>query len=267
MFKSKRRGTLKGAIDRTAHPEILDLRAAVEERQEEVAELELELSDTRVELARFEAEFDTRVGHLRHRLDRLKKDLEEARHQAAYRAQWGDRADDDEIPDVLAQFNKAWKRREEPLKPPPAEPADEVTKEELKKLFRTLAKLYHPDLVTEPYQKKRREQVMAKINQSYAAQDVTALRGLLEAPGQAEPEPKKTRAELVTELRQEIRRLDDVIFNLTQELNRLTNSEMVKLMLDVSIAHRTGRDVLAEMAGDVLAEIAQVEAELASIVE
>jgi hypothetical protein len=265
MFKKKSRGTLKGTIDRTAHPEILDLRAAVAERQEEVAELELELSDTRVELSRFEVEFDARVGRLRDRLEDLKTELEESRHRAAHRAQWGDRAEDEEIPDVMEQFKKTWTRREEPPEPPPAETADEVTKEELKTLFRTLAKMYHPDLVTESYQKKLRVQMMAKINQSYAAQDVGTLKAILEAPSQEEPTPKRTRSELVAELRREVRRLDDVIFNLTQELNRLTNSEMVKLMLDVSISQRTGRDVLAEMAADVLAEIAQVESELASI--
>ena len=126
MFKKKSRGTLKGAIDRTAHPEILDLRAAVAERQEEVAELELELSDTRVELSRFEVDFDARVGRLRDRRDDLKKKLEESRHRAAHRAQWGDRADEEEIPDVLEQFKKTWTRREDPVAPPPAEPADEV---------------------------------------------------------------------------------------------------------------------------------------------
>ena len=61
MFNRKRRGSLKRAVDRAQDPEINALRMEIANRKDTIAELELELSDTRNELARFEIEFETRV--------------------------------------------------------------------------------------------------------------------------------------------------------------------------------------------------------------
>lgn len=265
MFGKKRRGTLKQAMDKATDPEINELRIAIAERQEKIAELELDLSDTRSELARFELEYEAQVGHLQRRLEELEDELVQMRHRAAHRAQWGQRADDEEIPDVIEQFRKTWTRREEPAPPPAPEPPDAVAKDELKKLFRTLAKMFHPDLVTESYEKKRRAEVMAKINNAYAAGDVASLKALLEVPSEPKPVFQKTRAELVAELRSEVRRLDGVIRELSDTLQSLTRSEIVKLMLDVSIARTEGRELLVEIAKDLMISIEQVEAEIAAL--
>jgi hypothetical protein len=252
-------------MDKATDPEINELRIAIAERQEAIAELELDLSDTRSEVVRFELEYEAHVGHLQRRLEALEDDLVQVRHRAAHRAQWGQRADDEEIPDVMEQFRRTWTRREEPAAPPAPEPPDEVTKEELKKLFRTLAKMFHPDLVTESYEKKRRADVMAKINKAYAAGDAASLKALLEVPSEPEPVYEKTRAELVAELRSEVRRLDGVIRELTFTLHSLTNSDTVKLMLDVSIARQQGRELLVEMAKDLTIKIERVEEEIAAL--
>lgn len=265
MFEKKRRGTLKQAMDKATDPEINELRFAIAERQDKIAELELELSDTRSELARFELEYDAQVGHLQRRLEELEDELVRARHRSAQRAQWGPQAEGDEIPDVMEQFRRTWTRHEEPAPPPPPEPSDDVSKEDLKKLFRTLAKMFHPDLVTETYEKKRREEVMAKINKAYAAGDAASLKALLDVPSEPEPVYQKTRAELAAELRSEARRLDGVIRDLSNTLHTLTNSATVKLMLDVSIARQQGRDLLVEMARDLTLEIERVEAEIAAL--
>jgi hypothetical protein len=66
---------------------------------------------------------------------------------------------------------------------------------------------------------------------------------------------------MIVELREELQRLDRVVRDLESELNRLINSETVRLMLDVSIAQREGRDLLGEMAEELTVEIEQVEAE------
>jgi len=266
MFNRKRRGSLKRAVDRAQDPEINALRMEIANRKDTIAELELELSDTRNELARFEIEFETRVGHLQRRLKDTEEQLQDARRRLSGQAQWGEDSDPDEIPDVMEQFKRTWTQHDaSPPPPPPKEEPNEVTKEELKALFRKLAKLYHPDLVTEIYDKNRRVTVMTKINQAYAAGDVATLQSFLEPTNPPEPPRRKSRAETIIELQEEFQRLDQVVRNLQNDLNRLVNSETVQLMLDVSIAQREGKDLLGELAEQVMVEIERVEAEYRAI--
>lgn len=265
MLKRQRRGSLKKAVDQATDPEIHSLRLEVADRKDTIAELELELSDTRNELSRFEIEYESRVGHLQRRLEDAEEQLKTARRRASKQSQWGEDTDDDEIPDVMEQFRRTWSQQESPPPSPPVEePPNEVSKEELKTLFRTLAKLYHPDLVTDTYTKKRRVEVMAKINKAYAAGDVATLQSLLEPPSSPEAPRRKARAEIIVDLRAELQRLDRVVRDLQSDLNQLINSETVRLMLDVTIAQREGRDLLGEMAEQLMVEIERVEAEYRS---
>jgi dihydropteroate synthase len=142
----------------------------------------------------------------------------------------------------------------------------EETKAELKQLFRTLAKRVHPDLVTDPEEKRRREKVMAQVNDAYAAQNLATMKKLAQKPDRPEVPADKTREQIMVDLKAEIVRLDRVILALDRQLQDLINSHTVRLMLEVSIAERNGRNLLAEMAADIQADIARLEVELASLV-
>jgi hypothetical protein len=142
---------------------------------------------------------------------------------------------------------------------------DDQGKEKLKKIFRNLAKRYHPDLVQDPTEKRRREGIMAKVNQAYSSSDLKGLEKLLETPEVVKSEPIRTRDAELDHLRKEIIRLDAVIAELEQKLTDLVNSPTVKLMLDVSMARNEGRDLLAEIGQDYRAEIARVQSELDSV--
>ena len=48
--------------------------------------------------------------------------------------------------------------------------------EDLKKLYREIAKRVHPDLATDPADRAKRNQVMADVNRAYAAGDEAKLR-------------------------------------------------------------------------------------------
>jgi hypothetical protein len=266
MFNRRRRGVLKQALDRARDPELQELRAMLTARQDQVAQLELELSDTRAQLSRFECELENRLGSLQRRRDELESQLADEHRRAAHRAQW---RNSDETPDlaedVVEQFRRTWTRKEKPPEPAPAQQVDEEMLEELKVFFRKLAKRFHPDLTTDPDEKRKRARTMVKVNAAYAAQDLAALQALAEIPLEAEALPSKTREQLVAELGVEIRRLDGVILDLRHTLQQLTNSHLVRLMLDATMAKRAGRDMLADMAVDLKVEIARLEAELAAI--
>ena len=266
MFNRNRRRGLKQAIDQATDYEMRDLLDRVSIRQDRVVQLESELAETRAELVLFERKLEGEVGNLKHTLSVLKAKLENARRAAEWKAQWGDRAETDEVPeDVVEQFQKTWRPRVESDPPVVEVSLDDDGKAQLKAAFRALAKKFHPDLVMDPGQKERREEIMADVNQAYAASDLRALENLLEQTEEVSGEPTRTREAEIRHLSDEIRRLDAVISGLEKVLSDLTNSATLKLMLDVSMARNEGRDLLAEMAEDYKNEISRIESDLATL--
>ena len=266
MFQRKSRRSLKQALDQAGDSELRELQLDISERQERVAQLEFELSDTKADLGRFEHEYELHVGTLEQQLQDLEADLEQARFQAARKAQWGERADSPDMHvDVLEQFRRTWTPREKPPEPPPEQPITDEMKAELKTLFRSLAKRFHPDLVTDPEAKRWRQKIMAQVNEAYAAQDVRALKAMGEKQDRPEAPIQKSREQILADMRAEVRRLDGVIRNLEYTLQELINSHTVQLMLEVTIAARQGRNLLSEMASNLRIKIADIEADIAAL--
>jgi hypothetical protein len=247
-------------------PELAELHARIGDRQERVAELELELFETRAELARFQSELQRRIGPLQARLADLRSEVVQARHRAERRAQWGTRAEaEDAPPDVSAQYERTWHRPSRELPPEPKKPGDEATRAQIKAEYRALAKRFHPDLASDPEEKKWREKIMAEVNAAYAQGDLAALRKLADRADRPLAPTERTREQELAALRGEVKRLDALIAGLQAELGRLTRSAEVKLMLDASIARRAGGDLLGEMAEDLRHQIADLEFELSEL--
>jgi predicted nucleic acid-binding Zn-ribbon protein len=266
MFQRRSRRSLKQAIDQAGDSELRELQLDLQERQERVAQLEFEISDTHAELGRFEHDYRAQVGNLEQRVADLEADLEQARARIARRAQWGERADSPDMHvDVLEQFRRTWTPRQKPPEVPLEQPISEEMKAEMKTLFRMLAKRFHPDLVTDPEAKRWRQKVMAQVNEAYAAQDVQALKELSAKPDRHEAPVEKDRHQVLSEMRSEIRRLDTVIINLERTLQDLTLSHTVQLMLEVTIVARQGRDLLGEMASGLRNKISDLEVEIAGL--
>ncbi|MEE8120942.1 MAG: J domain-containing protein [Anaerolineales bacterium] len=266
MFQKRNRGSLKQALERAGDSDLRSLEADVAERQERVAQLQFELSDTQADLGRFEREYEAQVGSLQQRLISLEAEVDQARLRAAHRAQWGDRADSPDFNvDAVEQFRRTWAPREKPPEPESPAPVSEETKAELKQLFRTLAKRFHPDLVTDPEEKRRREKVMVQINDAYAAQNLLTMKKVALKPVRPEAPATKTREQIIVDLKAEIVRLDRVVLSLERQLQELINSYTVRLMLEVSIAKRDGGNLLAKMAAEIRTEIASLEAELKAL--
>ncbi len=266
MFRRRSSSGLSEALRRSKDPDLAGLHARIGERQERAAELEFELFETRAELARFQAEMQRRIGPLQARLADLHQQVIQARHRAERLAQWGDRAEaEDAPPDVSAQYERTWRRPPSNLPPEPKKPPDEATKAQIKAEYRALAKRFHPDLTSDPDEKKWREKMMAEVNQAYSDGDLAALRRLAAQADRPAPATERTREQELAALRGEVKRLDVLIAGLRAELDRLTRSAEVKLMLDATIARRAGGDLLAEMASDLRHQVAELEFELSEL--
>ncbi len=267
MFQSNRRRGLKQAIEEASDRELRELREELTARQERVAQLEFELFETRADLTRFERDLDDRLGGLKQQLQNIETQLVEARRRAERRAQWGGRLDTSEVPeDVVEQFQRKWRPQEKSSPSPhPKVQLDETAKDEFKSLYRSLAKRFHPDLATNPKEKRWRERQMAEVNEAYAEQDIRALQSIAEKPNWQPENLPKTRDEIICELYAEVRRLDQVIMSLEEQSHELVHSPTVKLMLDVRFARREGRDLLGEMSNDLLARIVIAKNELSAL--
>ena len=249
--------------------ELEALRANLAQRQERIAQLELDLLSSHNELAAFNAEIEQRLGPLQRRLEALEADLVEARRRVSRRAMWGDRASSPDVPeDVVAQYQRAWGRdASRPPTPPASVPVTPTSPAEsdLKSLYRSLAKRFHPDLAANPAEKPWREQMMARVNDAYRAQDLAALRQLAGEEAPQAPAAPRTREQMLSELQFEIDRLDELVAGLEQQLDALAKSPAVQLKLEALWARRAGGDLLGEMGRQLKAEIQSAEKELASL--
>ena len=265
MFWKRKPRSPQPDPSRSGDPEIAALRAEIARRQEQIAALELELFD----LDRFVADVEMHLGPLQRRLEDLRAQLAGARRRSprrARRAAYPDSFDGVEAGDRFGRQDASTEQAEAPPPPPPApEPFDESREAEIKSLYRSLAKRFHPDLTTAPEEKRWRAQMMAQVNAAYAARDLEALRALAARPDWPTTAPVKTRADLVAELRAEIERLGGVMAGLERTLDQRAATPAVQFKLEVSLARHGGQNLLGEMAAQLEAEIARAEAELAAL--
>jgi hypothetical protein len=255
-----------------ADPELASVQVALAQQQDRVAALELDLFNSRLELAEFNAELERRLGSLQQRLEALETELAEARRMSARRTLWGERAASPDLPDdAVAQYQRMWGRgpQADVPSPPPRAAPDEAAAAQLKQLYRALARRFHPDLAADPADKERRAARMADVNAAYARHDLAQLRQLAAEPDEPPASPDapgpKPRNEVLADLRSEIERLADLADRLEAEVDTLANTPAVQLKLDALFARRAGRDLIAEMASDLRAEIRRAEQELAAL--
>jgi hypothetical protein len=114
----------------------------------------------------------------------------------------------------------------------------------------------HPDMADDPEERKRRESIMAEATNAYECGDEARLCEIL-AQWESSPESVKGQgagADLVRVIRkiaQAERRLQAIAAQITQ----LVETELHQLKTKVDDAAREGRDLLAEMAHRLDAQI------------
>lgn len=236
-------------------------------KREELSQLETGLADKELELATQQAELQEfkklyyrAVGNRYVTLDDLEARIakrvaqqnpgnEEAQRQAADARQRAEESEREN--DCARQLESA----------PAFAPTDE-----LRRLFRQIAKLFHPDLAINDLDRARRHELMVKANLAYRNGDEAALRRLL-ADWKDSPESVEgtgAGAELVRVIRkvaQVRRRLAEI----REELLRLRESELCQLKVKVKEANKSGRDLLTEMTRELDQRIQEARTRLSSL--
>lgn len=241
------------------------LRLELDDLRAELAEAEAELNSQLEDVEAFEFRFEAHMGQLLDQLATLESEVDNyltriklIRHEQSF-AEQGTSFDP-----VEEQFRKTWQHTPEPAdaKPKPAPPP--ATQAQLKKIYRQLARQFHPDLAVDEADRQYRTNKMAAINDAYKAQSMVELMALAEelaehqSRQQSSPPPDQEMAQALQEEIERCRRRLRVIDN---ELRNLPNRSMVDLALKVKLAQREGRDLLAEMASELERKIARKTAE------
>ncbi len=119
----------------------------------------------------------------------------------------------------------------------------------LKKLYRQVANLIHPDLATDDKERLRRQNLMVEVNLAYENEDEERLKAILHG---WETSPESIQGEgVVAKLIRTIRQIAQSKMRLKmigEEIEALEQTDLYQLKNQVVTAQQAGSDLLAEMA-------------------
>lgn len=128
------------------------------------------------------------------------------------------------------------------------------TPENLKKLYREVARLCHPDLADNEQDRLHRHQLMTAANEAYQDQSEERLLALLNAEASVAEIIRRGSGELALAVR-EVRILKSQLSEIADDLDRLGKSEMNKLRLRAAKAAGIGHDFLGELTSQIERQI------------
>jgi len=231
-------------------PEEQELRAKRSELvllQAALAERELYLTNMQRELSAFQGRYLREVGVLYAELDAWS-----ARIAQVF-------ADEEGTTQAWTSAAKARAQAEESYAAVQGEASkarDFTPSPELKKLYRDVAKRIHPDLAADQADRAQRERFMAGANRAYQEGDIGALRRIL-VEYESSPESVTgtgVAADLVRVIRQ-IRQAQQRLAQIEIEVAALCDSEIAKLKARAEELSGEGRELFAEIADGVKAQI------------
>ncbi len=252
--------------------QINHLRRQINQVQAEIDGAAGELVRLEEDLRTFEYEFEATVGYLLEQLTRLEEEVNDYLQQIKVRRT--EQTFGEGYRTVEDQYNATWNipRKDEGKKQPPKPPP--LTAAKLKKLYRDLARRYHPDLAVDETDRAYRTAKMTAINDAYKAGSLAEMMALAEEKemvarvetgqkieGDTAVTPPQTDADMIHALNQELDNRRRQLFRVQDALRNFHNRPLVELALDVRFARQQGRDLLAEMATEAQRKIARKEVE------
>lgn len=134
--------------------------------------------------------------------------------------------------------------------PPEVEPAEVV----LKRLYRRLARLLHPDLARDDSERRRLHDLMARVNAAYGKGDLAALEIMSERVGAGEPPGDLSAEERRAHLERRIATLERIRASLARERARLDRSDTARLHAEALRREADGGDLVEETRAEVREE-------------
>ena len=208
----------------------------------QLADKELELSTENAALHLFERRYQSVVGPMYAQLDQVKAQI------LGLASKFYPKADNLREEAESAQEQAREFQEENPI--PENDRQEFNPPENIKKLFRRVAKKIHPDLASSAEERERRHELMAKLNQAYDRLDEEAIRAILLDWEVEEPDALEVGQQLVQVIKQ-ISQVRKRLYAISDELEDLTLTEMFQLKQNIASAELEGRDLLQEIADDL----------------
>lgn len=227
---------------------------------DELAERELDLSTLNAELHAFERRYLRTVGTKYAELDDLEAQIAETMARDNPR---GSR-EQEQAAQARAQAREsaqATGTAQETEQPGVFKPS-----EELKALYRQLARRAHPDLATDDNDRARRTGFMAEVNRAYQDGDAARLQALW-VQWEGSPEAvggEGIGADLVRVIRK-IAKAHNRLQLIEAEIAKMRESDLFRLRQKVREAEQEGRDLLEEMATALEPRIASARKRLTQL--
>ena len=174
------------------------LRARVAELDVMLAERSAEVTRAETDLAAFKIRYRHEVGLLHEELDELELKISEI-----------------ELGEIARRLESEGRDSDVGSGTPKADTGPRYTSDTVRKLFRDVAKVIHPDLARDDHARERRHSLMIEANRAYALGDEERLRSILHA-WERSPEAVQGSDGEATRLRLERR-----IAQIEQQLERL----------------------------------------------
>jgi hypothetical protein len=241
--------------------------------EQALIEYEIAVETFRIEVENFSRLHHQKLGPMYTRLDELDAQIAEARAARTgdpedVRAAEEARARVMPMPSVEELFH-GWLDSEgifpeaaamltdQPVRPPErVRPSDQV-----RKLYRELARRAHPDLAEDDTERARREEFLTRVNAAYGRGDEELLRELAAEwdKGPVPPERRPSRAEELYERLEWLAHRKELLTEIARELEESAIGAMLRMAPDDPDA------LLDEVAEQLLAQVAEREAELAAL--
>ncbi|MET9555495.1 J domain-containing protein [Streptomyces sp. NPDC006645] len=251
------------------------LERAVRAAEQALIEFEIALETFRVEVENFSRLHHQRLGPMYARLDELDAMIAEARASRSgdpedLRKAREARAMVQPMPGIEELFHDwldsdglspeaAAMLTDQPVQPPKrVRPTDEV-----RKLYRDLARKAHPDLAQDDTERARRDEFITRVNAAYGRGDEALLRQLAEewAAGPAPKEPRLSESEELYARLEWLAQRKEMLTLVAKDLEQSAIGAMLQMAPD------DPDRLLEEIAEQLLAEVSGRESELARLVQ
>ena len=254
--------------------ELTQLENEVLTLRDQLARLEQEYVDLRMELDEFELLYTARVGPIEAQLAEAQLHIDEYKLRIEL-VQWrGKSLSPIQLEAEVENRLRDQRERAEAIQanadvarsfvPPP--PIDAASNLDLKQIYRELAKRTHPDLAIDEPDRAIRSQQMVDINALYARRDLEGLRKMLRLMEAVQRSRSETPEQRLARLKDEQQRLAMAIRHKKAEIAEINRDPLMALKLDVALGRSRGRDVLAETAQQMQIRLIEAENELRGLI-
>lgn len=225
---------------------LLDLEEEIAQLERLLAERRCELADLQEEFRSFKARYTQVVGSRLAELAEVEREIKEAEKHLFGLEDAGDEEEFDEPTETAAPHASSGKTA-------------------LRRLFWSVARLFHPDHAADDEEARRRHAVMSEASRAYREGDVESLHTLLGdeqlqffCAGGYEQEEEETRAHLLVRLKEELRTVEFGI-------RRIEQDGLYRLKLNADEEALAGRDAVTLEASRIERQITKARRRLAHL--